>query len=328
MPQKIMKILFVLYAVVLLTNTNLLVFAQKTSIPKSKPDNSSYIFKPHSRYLKTKDIRIHYLEWNPGGDSTIILLHGLYDNAETWQTVASLLARNNRVIALDRRGAGLTDKPETGYDFQTLAGDVLSFITKLNLRRVRLVGHSAGAGVALTAAAIEPLKIDSVILIDGGFWAKRAETSEAKPNPPCDAQPVECRRASAIERGSINYDAESLYARVSAPTLLIMGVPPKAEAEQFARELREAQSHVEKVAGEKLRNGKMVIIKETSHWIQRDQPNALALVIESFYKKNASNNSMDVRAKQQLCFQRVFLTRSCVDSVSPHVISAVGHLSY
>jgi hypothetical protein len=38
---------------------------------------------------------------------------------------------------------------------------------------------------------------------------------------------------------------------------------------------------------------------------------------------NAANNSMDVRAKQRLCYQRVFLTRSCVVAVSPHVSSAV-----
>ncbi len=76
----------------------------------------------------------------------------------------------------------------------------------------------------------------------------------------------------------MDYDPESLYARVSAPTLLIMSIPAKSEAEQFARELQEAQSHVEKVANEKLQNGKMVIIRGTSHWIQRDQPNELASV--------------------------------------------------
>lgn len=282
MLRKIMKILFVLFAVTLLANAHMLVFAQKSSVLKSKPNASA---KPRSHFIQIKDIRIHYLEWNPKGDSTIILLHGLYDDAETWHYVASLLALNHRVIALDRRGAGLSDKPETGYDFQTLAGDVLSFINKLNLRQVRLVGHSAGAGVALTAAAIERSKIDSVVLVDGGFWAKRAESSKAEPNPRCEAQPVECRRASAIERGSMDYDPETLYARVSAPTLLIMGFPPKAEAEQFARELRAAQSHVEKVSREKLRNGKLVIIKETSHWIQRDQPDELAFVIGSFYKR-------------------------------------------
>ncbi len=283
MIRKTMKILSTLFAVIFLVNANLLVFAQKTNVSKTKQSNASGI-KSRSRYLQTNSIRIHYLEWNHTGDSTIILLHGLYDNADTWSAVAPLLARDYRVIALDRRGASLTDKPDKGYDFQTLAGDVLSFINKLELQRVRLVGHSAGAGVALTVAATEPEKIDSVVLVDGGFWAKRAESSDAKPTSPCSAKPVDCKRISAIERGSMDYDAESLYARVSAPTLLIMGIPAKSEAEQFARELQEAQSHVEKVANEKLQNGKMVIIRETSHWIQRDQPNELASVIKSFYK--------------------------------------------
>ena len=284
MPQKTMKILSVfLFAVIFLVNANLLAFAQKTNVSKAK-QNSAAGIKSRSRYLQTNSIRIHYLEWNQSGDSTIVLLHGLYDSADTWSAAAPLLARGYRVIALDRRGAGLTDKPDKGYDFQTLAEDVLSFINKLNLQRVRLVGHSAGAGVALTVAATEPEKIDSVVLIDGGFWAKRPESSDAKPIPPCDAKPVDCKRASAIARGSMDYDAEPLYARVSAPTLLIMGIPKKSEAEKFSRELQEAQSHIEKVANEKLQNGKLVIIRETSHWIQRDQPNELASVINSFYK--------------------------------------------
>lgn len=277
-----MKILSVLYIVISLANFDLVVFAQKPNVAKTKQRNASDI-KSRSRYLQTDSIRIHYLEWNHTGDSTIILLHGLYDDANTWSAVAQLLARNYRVIALDRRGAGLTDKPDKGYDFQTLANDVLSFVNKLNLKRVRLVGHSAGAGVALTVAATNPEKVDSVVLVDGGFWAKRAESSDTKSPPPCTAKPVECQRTKAIERGSMDYDAERLYARVSAPTLLIMGIPAKAEAEQFADELRQAQSHVEKVANEKLQNGKMVVISGTSHWIQRDQPNELASVIRRFF---------------------------------------------
>ncbi len=279
-----MKILFILFAIIFLTNTNSLVFAQGNKVSKHKQNNSSSVNKSRSRYVQTDGIRIHYLEWNPGGNSTIILLHGLYDSADTWSAAAPLLARNYRVIALDRRGSGLTDKPDKGYDFQTLAGDVLSFIDKLNVRNVHLVGHSAGAGVALTVAATKPEKIDSVVLVDGGFWAKRAETFELKQTPTCSTKSADCNRVSAIERGSMDYDSESLYARVSAPTLLILGIPPKSEAEQFARELREAESHVEEVANKKLRNGKTVVIKETSHWIQRDQTNELVSAIVSFIK--------------------------------------------
>ena len=283
MTRQSVNILSILFTVIFMVNANFLVFAQNTNVSTGKQSNASRI-KSRSRYLETDSIRIHYLEWNHSSDSTIILLHGLYDDADIWSAVAPLLARDYRVIALDRRGAGLTDKPDKGYDFQTLGKDVLAVINKLKLQRVRLVGHSAGAGVALTVAATEPDKIDSVVLVDGGFWAKRAESSDAKSVSPCNAKTVECKRISAIERGSMNYDPESLYARVSAPTLLIMGIPAKSEAEQFARELQEARSHVEKVANEKLRNGQMVIIGETSHWIQRDQPNELASVIKSFFE--------------------------------------------
>lgn len=276
-----MNILSVLIAVILLVNANSLAVGQGIVGSRAKQNNASRI-DPRSRYLLANRIRIHYLEWNPGGDSTIILLHGLYDSADTWSAVAPLLARGYRVIALDRRGAGLSEKTDKGYDFQTLADDVLSFINKLKLQRVSVVGHSAGAGVALTVAATKPAKINSVVLIDGGFWAKRAETSEAKSTPPCSGKPVDCKRASAIERGSMDYDSDALYSRISVPALLIMGIPPKPEAEQFARELQEAQLHVEKVANEKLRKGKIVFIRETSHWIQRDQPNELASVIMSF----------------------------------------------
>lgn len=237
--------------------------------------------KPSSNFIKANGIRIHYLEWNPRGDSTIILLHGLYDTSETWSGLAPLLAANHRIIALDRRGAGLTDKPAKGYDFQTLAKDVLSVIRKLKLKNTHVVGHSAGGGVALTAASMEPKKIDSVILVDGGFWPKRGKAPEAEVPPPCEAEPADCRRLSAINRGSMDYDPEPLYPNVLAPTLLIFGLPTlTAEAKFFVRDLKEVQANVKKVVDEKLRNSKIVVIEDTSHWIQHDQPSKLAAIIK------------------------------------------------
>ena len=276
-------------SIAILAQVELPVLAQSDGVLKSRQtrNNGSSVLKSQSRFLRANNIRIHYLEWNRAGNNTVILLHGLYDNADTWSTIATLLSQNYRVIAPDRRGTGLTDKPDDGYAFQTLAQDVLSLIDKLRLRRVAVVGHSAGAGVALTVAVVKPEAIDSAILVDGGFWAKRTELTETEPDPPCNKKPVDCRRIFAIERGSKDYDAELLYERVSAPTLLIIGIPPKPEAEQFASELREAQNHAERVANKKLRKGTMVIINETGHWIQRDQPAKLAAIIESFLKKNS-----------------------------------------
>jgi len=237
--------------------------------------------KPKNRYLIANGIRIHYLEWGRG-DSTIVLLHGLYDASDTWSAIAPLLANNYRIIAPDRRGAGLSDKPVAGYDDQMLARDVESLIVALKLRRVCLVGHSAGAGVAMTLAATTPDRINRLVLVDGGFWPKREASPAGLKVQTCEADAAECRRREALERASKEYDPTKLYARVSVPVLLVLGIPPEAEAKEFAAQLSETRQHVENVAKQKLRKGQMAIIEGTSHWIQRDRPKELALVIEQF----------------------------------------------
>lgn len=271
--------------------SNSSILAQKIGNAKLKTINQSGPIKRSSRFLKTASIRIHYLEWNPNSKSTVVLLHGLFDTAETWTTVAPLIARGHRVIAPDRRGSGRTDKPVDGYDFPTLAADILSLIDELKLPRVHLVGHSSGAGVAFTAATKAPEKIVSVAMIDGGFWPKKKEVVGAKPNPSCKARPSVCLRSVAIERGSMEYDPEPLYERFVGPAILIVGYPPKPEAIQFAKEIGEAHSSAEKVAKEKLRYGQFVVIRETSHWIQRDQPVSLARILAKFFENNSPTSA-------------------------------------
>ena len=251
---------------------------------KSKSTIATSAVKPQSRYVMANGIRIHYLEWGKS-NATVILLHGMYDSAEIWSSVAPLLTRGYRVIAPDRRGAGLTDKPEDGYDDRTLARDVEGLIANLDLGRVDLVGHSAGAGVAMTVAASAPERIRALVLIDGGFWPKPSETLATQPQAPCGGTPEECRRKSALESGMRAYDAESLYPRVNAPVLLVMALPAMPVAKEFASGLEEAKQHASTVAKRKLRKGKLVFIKKTGHWIQSDQPAALAQAIENFLKQ-------------------------------------------
>lgn len=241
-----------------------------------------------SRFVTANGIRIHYREWGRG-DSTIVLLHGLYDSSDTWAELAPLLASRYRIIAPDRRGAGLTDKPSAGYDYQNLARDVESLIVALKLRRVNLVGHSAGAGVAMTLGAAGPVEIRSLVLVDGGFWPKREKLSEGFKVQACEDDAAACLRREAMERAGNEYDPERLFTRASIPVLLVLGIPAEEEAKKFAAQLREAKQRVENVAKQKLKKGQVVVIEGTSHWIQRDRPKELARVIEQFLKSSASN---------------------------------------
>ena len=117
-------------------------------------------------------LRVQYHEYGAEGAGErrpIVLLHGLASNKRWWLLVAPLLARPFRVLALDQRGHGESDKPDTGYDFETVVGDLAAFAGELGLDRPVLAGHSWGGNIALEYAATHPEAVSGVVLIDGGF---------------------------------------------------------------------------------------------------------------------------------------------------------------
>jgi len=123
---------------------------------------------PKSKFLDTRDLRLHYRDWGGGGEP-LVLLHGLASNARIWDLTAPLLAGGFRIVALDQRGHGLSDKPDGGYDFASISGDLAAFVQGLGLERPALVGHSWGANVALQFAADHPDGVSALALVDGGF---------------------------------------------------------------------------------------------------------------------------------------------------------------
>lgn len=82
-----------------------------------------------------------------GGGKPVILIHGWPVSHEMWEyQVGALVNAGYRCIAYDRRGFGQSDKPWTGYDYDTLADDLHELITALDLWEVTLVGYSMGGG--------------------------------------------------------------------------------------------------------------------------------------------------------------------------------------
>jgi non-heme chloroperoxidase len=115
-----------------------------------------------------------------GGDGRpVVLVHGWPLSGASWSgQVPALTEAGYRVVRYDRRGFGESDKPgdTSGYDYDTLTGDLDAVLTGLDLRDVTLVGFSMGGGEvarylgthgddrvhsAVFAAAIPPcLKLD------------------------------------------------------------------------------------------------------------------------------------------------------------------------
>jgi pimeloyl-ACP methyl ester carboxylesterase len=99
-----------------------------------------------------------------------LLVHGLASNARLWNGVAPrLAAAGHAVAAVDLRGHGRSDKPDTGYGFATISEDLRALIGALGFDRPVLVGQSWGAGVVLDFGVRHPTMTRGIVLVDGGL---------------------------------------------------------------------------------------------------------------------------------------------------------------
>ncbi|MEO1544793.1 MAG: alpha/beta fold hydrolase, partial [Pseudomonadota bacterium] len=88
-----------------------------------------------------------------GRGRPILMVHGLAASTYTWRNVVPTLARRNRVITLDMKGFGRSDKPfDRAYSSHDHADLIVAFIRKTRLRDVTLIGHSYGGAVSLLVA--------------------------------------------------------------------------------------------------------------------------------------------------------------------------------
>ena len=105
-----------------------------------------------------------------GEGPTLVLLHGLGASTFTWRHVLPALARDHRVIAVDLKGFGRSDKPlDQRYSAEDQAALVAAFIRKRALFDITLIGHSFGGTVALLTALElngEQNCIERLVIID------------------------------------------------------------------------------------------------------------------------------------------------------------------
>lgn len=117
-------------------------------------------------FARVNGIQLHYLD-HPGGAPALVLMPGLTANAHNFDgLIEAGLSPELRVIAVDLRGRGLSDKPDSGYSMADHAADVLGLLDVLGLDEVILAGHSFGGLLALYMAAHHPARIGKLVLID------------------------------------------------------------------------------------------------------------------------------------------------------------------
>src|ERR1700712_1687171 len=93
-----------------------------------------------------KDTNLH-VDDTGGSGRPVVLIHGWPLSGEAWNDqVPALRDAGYRVVTYDRRGFGRSDKPLTGYKYDTLAEDLHTLLVELDLNDVTVVGFSMGGG--------------------------------------------------------------------------------------------------------------------------------------------------------------------------------------
>lgn len=108
------------------------------------------------------ELRIHMIEAGPADGALVVLLHGFPEASFAWRALMGALAEAGfRVVALDQRGYGLSDKPRgvDAYRLDRLADDVAGLIAALGAERAQIVGHDWGGAVGWWLATRRPERI-------------------------------------------------------------------------------------------------------------------------------------------------------------------------
>lgn len=134
--------------------------------------------EPVQRDLVANGLRHRVLEWDGGGRTTLLCLHGFLDSAWAFFEVGPRLARAGyHVVAPDLRGFGDSERVGAGgyYYFTDYLLDVAELAEGLRRDRLGLVGHSMGGGISAQVAASFPDQVWRAALMESVEWNPEAE---------------------------------------------------------------------------------------------------------------------------------------------------------
>jgi pimeloyl-ACP methyl ester carboxylesterase len=175
-------------------------------------------------WFTTSDgIKIHYLTIGDRG-SWVVLIHGYTGNAEhNWFTngIAPALAKNHRVVALDNRNHGKSDKPQK--DGPGKASDTIELMDHLKIQKAHIGGYSMGGAITGQLLASNPDRFITAHFGGSGIsetdpdWVARLPKDKEGRDPQEDTIAKGLRINHAMDNGMSKADAEKMAETPAAP---------------------------------------------------------------------------------------------------------------
>lgn len=116
--------------------------------------------------VERQGVKVHYESFGQG--TPLLFLHSITTNRYAWANQLFAFAPDHRVIVLDHRGHGLSDKPAHGYAISEMAADAVAVMDDAGVERAVLVANSLGGMVALQANLDAPDRVIANLVLSSG----------------------------------------------------------------------------------------------------------------------------------------------------------------
>lgn len=180
-------------------------------------DGQDWPHRSASRFVEAADLRWHIQEMGPEGAPLLLLLHGTGAATHSWRHLMPILSGTHRVVALDLPCHGFS-RPRRSVDLSLtgMTRSVQGLVTMLDLTPAAIIGHSAGAAVAVSLAAASTRQTGPlVIAINGAFLPIRGDRLFSPLAKALFAAPVTATIFSLAARG--RWFGNNLLAATGSP---------------------------------------------------------------------------------------------------------------
>jgi len=129
---------------------------------------------PDSRFIEVNGITVHY-KMAGSGRPAFILLHGFAASTFSWREVIGPMSEWGTVVAFDRPGFGLTERPlqwtgRSPYSPESQSDLTVGLMDALGIERAVLVGNSAGGTLAILTALTYPERVEALVLVSPAVY--------------------------------------------------------------------------------------------------------------------------------------------------------------
>jgi pimeloyl-ACP methyl ester carboxylesterase len=101
-----------------------------------------------------------------GTGDVVMLLHGFAGSIDVWDGVRTELAKEHRVLTLEARGFGRSDRLPGDYSTGAMVTDIIGTMDARGVEHATIIAHSWGSGAALALALSHPERVDRLVLVD------------------------------------------------------------------------------------------------------------------------------------------------------------------